>query len=206
MEELKKRLRKYFIMGSQNCNRNPVHILKEAIQAGITAFQYREKGEGSLLGEEKLNLGKQLREMCRESNILFIVNDDLSLAEQLDADGIHVGQNDCSVEKVRQRFPNKIIGLSVSNIEEVNQSRIDLVDYLGAGPIFTTTTKEDAKEAVGLEWIETLRQTIPDIPIVGIGGINENNAHSVIEAGADGVSVISAITQAKNIHEVVSRL
>lgn len=74
-------LRKYFIMGSQNCDRNPVEILKIAAAAGITAFQFREKGEGSLTGNKKLELGKQLRNICSEHNIPFIVNDDIELVD-----------------------------------------------------------------------------------------------------------------------------
>src|SRR5699024_4725080 len=86
------------------------------------------------------------------------------------------------------------------------QSPIDLIDYVGAGAVFSTTTKEDAKNAVGLEWIQTLRNKYPALPIVGIGGINSDNAQAVLEAGADGVSVISAITQAKSIKKVGAEL
>jgi thiamine-phosphate pyrophosphorylase len=206
MGTLKKNLRRYFIMGSQNCTRDPVNILEEAIAGGITAFQYREKGNGSLNGKDKMALGLKLRELCQKNQVLFIVNDDLDLLEPLDADGIHVGQDDVSIEKIRGAFPNKIIGLSVSNADEVKQSPIHLADYLGAGPIYSTSTKEDAKEAVGLKWIQTLRAQFPAHPIVGIGGINVSNAHAVIEMGADGVSIISAITQAEDIIDVVRRL
>ncbi|MEQ6376328.1 thiamine phosphate synthase [Bacillaceae bacterium S4-13-56] len=199
-------LRKYFIMGSQNCERNPSKILEEAAQAGITAFQFREKGEGSLTGSAKLELGKELREICRRYQIPFIINDDIELAEALDVDGIHVGQDDQPVEMLRQAYPNKIIGLSISNSGEAADSPIHLVDYVGAGPIFSTTTKEDAKKAVGLEWIQTLRAQFPKLPIVGIGGINIENAASVLEAGADGVSVISAIAKVENIADSVRRL
>ncbi|WP_156290338.1 thiamine phosphate synthase [Oceanobacillus salinisoli] len=199
-------LRKYFIMGSQNCDKDPVKILETAALGGITAFQYREKGEGSLTGKAKLELGRELREICRKYHIPFIINDDVELAEALDVDGIHVGQDDQSVEVLRKIFPNMIIGLSVSNDEELAKSPIELVDYVGAGPVFSTATKTDAKEAVGLEWIQTLRGKYPDLPIVGIGGINTENAASVLEAGADGVSVISAIAKARNIESAVEQL
>ena len=87
-------LRKYFIMGSQNCDRDPEEILLEAIKAGITAFQFREKGKGSLDGEAKVELGKKLRELCRNYDIPFFINDDVELATTFDVDGIHVGQDD----------------------------------------------------------------------------------------------------------------
>jgi len=206
MPELRQKLRKYFIMGSQNCTGNPVEILKEAIDGGITAFQYREKGTGSLTGQAKLKLGKQLREMCRNNGVLFFVNDDVELVVPLDADGIHVGQDDTPIDEIQRQFPNKIIGLSVSNNQEVTQSPIELIDYIGAGPIYATGTKEDAKTPVGVKWIHTLRNRFPLLPIVGIGGITTNNASSVIEAGADGVSIISAITEAKDIKKAVEKL
>lgn len=206
MLPLKQSLRKYFIMGSQDCDQDPVQILESAAKSGVTAFQFREKGEGSLTGDAKLALGKRLREVCRQHNIPFIVNDDVDLASLLHADGIHVGQDDSSVEKIRKHFPDKIIGLSLSNADEVAKSPISFVDYVGAGPVFATNSKADAKSTVGVEWMTTLRKQFPDLPIVGIGGITTDNANSVIKAGADGVSVISAITKAKNIKEAVSAL
>ncbi|WP_077324208.1 thiamine phosphate synthase [Virgibacillus siamensis] len=199
-------LRKYLVMGSQNCEKNPAAILESAISAGITAFQFREKGKGSLTGNDKLKLGFTLRLICSRHNIPFIVNDDLDLVEPLEADGIHVGQDDQAARKVRAAFPDKLLGLSVSNQTEVSKSPIELVDYLGAGPIFQTSSKEDAKQPVGPSWIKELRKDYPHLPIVGIGGINETNAASVMEAGADGVAVISAITKAEDIHVAVQQL
>lgn len=203
---IKDALRKYFIMGSQNCKQDPTVVLEEAAKAGITIFQFREKGPSSLIGDEKLELGKQLRAICKNYYIPFIVNDDVELVDLLDADGIHVGQDDYSVKSLRERFPDKIIGFSVSTPNEVANSPINLVDYIGAGPIFPTTTKSDAKATVGIEWIKSLRKEFPMLPIVGIGGINATNAKLVIESGADGVSFISAITKAENIAEAVKAL
>lgn len=206
MENLRKQLRKYFIMGNQNCQRDPVKVLEEAAAAGITAFQYREKGEGSLSGNAKLDLGKRLREICAKHKVLFIVNDDIELVEPLQADGIHIGQDDFSATALRKMFPKQIIGLSISNDRELKQSPLSAIDYIGAGPVYTTTTKTDAKMAVGLKWIRTLRSQVPDLPIVGIGGIHAANASNVLQAGADGVSIISAITKAADIRQVVEEL
>ncbi|MBM7552040.1 thiamine phosphate synthase [Thalassobacillus pellis] len=204
--ELAARLRKYFIMGSQNCDRNPVELLQEAIEGGITAFQYREKGKGSLQGKQKLELGRKLRKLCHDKDVLFFVNDDVHLIESLEVDGVHVGQDDEHVESLRRRFPGIIIGLSVSNEQEVERSPLHLVDYLGAGPVFSTSTKEDAKKAVGVEWIAHLHRTHPNLPIVGIGGITTDNASSVLTAGASGISVITAITKAEDIQKAVRSL
>ncbi|WP_042222811.1 thiamine phosphate synthase [Oceanobacillus manasiensis] len=193
-------------MGSQNCPRDPVEILTEAAQAGITAFQFREKGTGALSGLRKVVLGKQLREICYQHSIPFIVNDDIELAEILGADGIHIGQEDSNAEEVRSRFPNKLIGLSVSNTLELEQSPLSVVDYLGAGPVFATGTKNDAKEPVGTQWIAQVREQHPHLPLVGIGGITTDSSSNVIQAGADGVAVISAITHATNIQDAVENL
>ncbi|RFA35847.1 thiamine-phosphate diphosphorylase [Virgibacillus dokdonensis] len=193
-------------MGSQNCDRDPKQVLKEAIQAGITAFQYREKGSDALSGNQKIQLGKELRAICRQHNIPFFINDDVELTEVLETDGIHVGQDDKDAKELRQQFPNKWIGLSVSNLEELHASPLDYVDYLGVGPIFPTSTKEDAKMAVGTGFITEIKRLYPNMPIVGIGGINTENAAAVMEAGADGVSVISAITKAPDIQEAIAKL
>lgn len=203
---IKAAIRKYFIMGSQDSKQDPETILEAAAKAGITIFQYREKGSSSLSGEEKINLGKKLRAICHEHHIPFIVNDDVELVSILDADGIHVGQDDHPVANLREKFPDKIIGLSISTKKELENSPIDLVDYIGAGPIFDTSSKSDAKATVGLDWIIELRAMYPNLPIVGIGGINTTNAASVMKAGADGVSFISAVTQADHIEKAVKLL
>ncbi|TDL31834.1 thiamine phosphate synthase [Jeotgalibacillus sp. S-D1] len=199
-------LRKYLIFGSQNCRHDPEKVLEEAIKGGITAFQFREKGLRSLEGEEKAELGWKLRLLCRKHSIPFFINDDIDLADRLEVDGIHVGQDDMSAQELRKRFPDKIIGLSVSNDREVEQSPIKSVDYLGAGPMFPTATKEDVKPVVGVQWIQKLKSNYPDLPVVGIGGITTSNAYQVMEAGAQGVAVISAVTHAHNIIETVHKL
>src|SRR5699024_9806729 len=132
MATLSKRLRTYLIMGSQNCQRDPAVILKEAVQGGITAFQFREKGTGSLTGEAKRELGRQLRDICWNNDVLFLVNDDIDLAAALDADGIHVGQGDMSVEHVRKRFPHKIIGPRYQRIRKC--AKVRLSSLIMSGP------------------------------------------------------------------------
>lgn len=202
----RRQLRKYFVMGSQNCVRAPGMLLEDAARAGITMFQFREKGPGSVFGGDKWRLGQRLRDVCRRHEIPFIVNDDVELIEPLQADGIHLGQDDADIAEIRERFPDLIIGLSVWAVEELDDARIALADYLSAGPIFWTATKVDAKPPVGPDWIRYLRERYPDKPIVGIGGIKPENAKDVLDAGADGVAVISAITRSRNIKETVASL
>src|SRR5699024_9799745 len=124
----------------------------------------------------------------------------------LEADGIHIGQDDTNIKEVREMFPDKYIGLSVSNQQELNNSMVQLADYTGAGPIYSTSTKDDAKKAIGTGWIRSLKKQTPGIPVVGIGGITAENASSVMSAGADGVAVISAITKSDNIRKTVYNL
>jgi len=204
--DLNQILRKYLIMGSQNCRRDPLAILQEAIDGGITAFQYREKGKNALDGGNKLALGLKLRKLCREEGIPFFINDDIELADKLDVDGIHVGQEDIPVEQIRKKYPTLIIGLSVSNDAELRKSPIELVDYLGAGPVFPTLTKDDVKPVAGLEWIRRIKEQYDQLPVVGIGGINTGNASAVLQSGAQGVAVITAITHSENIINTVREL
>ncbi|MDZ5473906.1 thiamine phosphate synthase [Bacillus sp. 31A1R] len=200
-EQLRFHLKLYFIMGSTNCNRNPLDVLKEAIDGGITFFQYREKGEGALKDEQKLNLALQLQKLCKKVNIPFIVNDDIDLAIAINADGVHIGQEDEPVEMVRKKIGNMILGVSVHNHEEAIMAMNAGADYFGIGPIFPTQTKTDAKPVQGVSLIKELRDKGISIPIVGIGGIHAENAHTVMEAGGDGVSVISAISLAPSVKE-----
>ncbi len=194
-ERIRELLKVYFIMGSPNCKVDPSSILKAAIEGGITLFQYREKGSLALSGKDKYKLAKSFQDICMSSSIPFVVNDDIELALSLNADGVHLGQEDESAETVRRKIGDKILGVSVHTIDEAKRAINHGADYLGIGPIFPTDTKPDAKKPRGFILIQQLKDSGIDIPIVGIGGINEVNASSVAAAGADGVSVISAISQ-----------
>ena len=111
----KSKLKLYFICGTQDVaeGESIIDVVTEALEAGITLFQYREKGETALVGDDKVGMAKQLLSFCHQNDVPFIVNDDVSLAKDIDADGIHVGQNDLEVNEFAQQFENKIIGLSV---------------------------------------------------------------------------------------------
>jgi thiamine-phosphate pyrophosphorylase len=205
-ESLRDSLKVYFIMGSPNCKENPAQVLKEAIEGGITLFQFREKGTGALTGDKKVELAKELQQICKEHQIPFIVNDDIDLAIALNADGVHIGQEDEHVEDVRKKIGDKMIGVSVHSYEEAMVAVAEGADYFGIGPVFPTKTKEDAKPSNGTKLIEELRERGLSIPIVGIGGITAKNAGTVIQAGADGVSVITAISHAPCVTEAAKEL
>ncbi|MGO1990149.1 thiamine phosphate synthase, partial [Mammaliicoccus vitulinus] len=140
---------------------------------------------------------------CKKYEVPFIVNDDVDLAVKLNADGIHVGQDDRNVSEFKNKFKGKIIGLSVANREEYQQSDITEVDYIGTGPIHSTNSKADAGEEGGYDLIKNLREIDNEIPIVAIGGITEVDVAPLVDAGANGVSVISAIARSGNIEQTV---
>lgn len=199
-------LKVYFILGSTNCTKDPLAIVREAIGGGITLFQFREKGTGALGGKDKYKLAESLREICQQHRVPFIVNDDVDLALALNADGVHIGQEDEAAERVRAKLGDKILGVSVHTREQAYQAIKQGADYLGIGPVFPTTTKEDVKEVEGTTLIKTLRTEGLTIPIVGIGGINAANAHIVMKAGSDGVSVITAISLADSVIKSTEKL
>lgn len=205
-KKMSKLLKVYFIMGSNNCTKDPLVVLKEALDGGVTLFQFREKEEGALTGEKRLQFAKDVQALCREYGVPFIVNDDVELAIKLDADGVHVGQDDEKITSVREKMGNKIIGVSTHTIEEARFAIENGADYLGVGPIFSTKTKKDTKAVQGTKGLAYFREQGITIPIVGIGGITIENTASVIEAGADGISVISAISLAESAYESTKRL
>ncbi|MEB2270351.1 thiamine phosphate synthase [Bacillus safensis] len=205
-QQIKQQLSVYFIMGTANTSRQPLDVVKEAIQGGITMFQFREKGEKALQGEEKKQLARQIQVLCQEANVPFIVNDDVQLAIDLEADGVHVGQEDTNAKDVRQRIGNKILGVSTHNLDEVKQAMKDGADYVGMGPVYPTETKKDTRSVQGVSLITEVRRHGLQIPIVGIGGITYDNAAPVIQAGADGVSIISAISQSTDPKKAAEEL
>ncbi|HHU20510.1 MAG TPA: thiamine phosphate synthase [Bacilli bacterium] len=194
----RKSLAVYFILGSQNLkNQDPLFVLEQALQGGITCFQFREKGTGAKTGEEKFQLAKQMQELCQKYQVPFFVNDDLELAIRLNADGIHVGQDDLSIQDIRKIAPTKMkIGLSTTNTDQAIEAEKLAVDYIGIGPIFQTTTKSDAKQPIGLEGIIEITKAVPKLPSVAIGGITKSDLIEIRKAGADGVAVISEIASA----------
>ncbi|MBM6615512.1 thiamine phosphate synthase [Desemzia sp. RIT804] len=199
-------LKVYFIMGTINCKKDPLQTLKEALEAGITCFQLREKGEGALTGTAYEEFAYACQKMCQRYQIPFIINDDVELALKLNADGIHIGQEDLSLPAFRERAKGKIVGVSVHNIEEMELAILNGADYVGIGPIYKTQTKKDAKPPAGLHFLSTIRKQFVTFPIVGIGGITEENASIVRSSGADGVSVISTICDSTDIRRTVEKL
>lgn len=201
----RKDLEVYFIMGTQNVlDKEPLQVLEEALQAGVTIFQFREKGEGSLQGEAYERFAAECQKLCQKYRVPFIINDDIELAVKLQADGVHIGQEDMSVAEVREIIGDRILGVSVHNMDELQIALTHKVDYVGIGPIFSTKSKKDAKAPAGTSFLQQASQRYPELPIVAIGGITEQNAREPISAGADGVAIISAICESENIQDTVA--
>lgn len=200
-------LKLYFICGTITCNnKNLEQVVEEALRGGITSFQFREKGDGALVGFQKEESAREIQKLCKLYQVPFIINDDIELAVKLDADGVHVGQGDGDVGKIRKLLPDKIIGLSVGNEEELRESKIEFVDYIGVGPVHSTISKNDAGGAIGYKGLKKMRKLAPEIPIVAIGGIKKEDIKNIAAIGVEGVSIISAISYSESIKQTVEQM
>lgn len=210
-------LKLYFVAGSQDCRHlkgdaaeHLLEILQQALQAGIRCFQFRDKGEYSLESDPiaQKALAQACQQLCQRYHVPFIMNDMVELAYELGADGIHVGQGDQSIIDIRKHCPKEIIlGLSINTLAQAKLwNDVIAVDYFGVGPIFPTQSKNNHNPPVGLDFIQMLRQNQIDKPIVAIGSVKPQHVATLRQNGADGVAVISAITQATNISASVTQL
>lgn len=199
----------YFIAGSQNVGGDVdrlIQIVERACQNGITMFQYREKDYSTLSDNEKLKVAIKLKEITAQYNVPYIIDDDIDLMKKINADGIHVGQDDTKIERVIAECPNKIIGLSTHSLEEVRAANnVESIDYIGIGPIFATQSKLKVKPAIGIDELNRLYQESIH-PAVAIGGIREDNAKAVLTTNVDGVSVISDIIDSKDFKQTINHL
>ena len=181
-----------------------LRIVQLSVQAGVTCVQLREKDLSTRDFIERARAVKALLDGF-EARVPLIINDRVDVALAIGADGIHVGQSDMPVQMVRQLMPkNTIVGVSITCVEDMQQT-IDQhlhVDYLGVGPIFPTSTKADAAQALGLDGLQTIR-AITVLPLMAIGGIQVANTAQVMQAGADGIAVVSAICAARDPEQVV---
>lgn len=199
-EAVQRTMQVYLVMGSVNTTQDPVEVLRQAIAGGITLFQFREKGTGALIGEARMTLAMRLREVCSQHEVPFIVNDDVELAVAVEADGVHVGQDDADAALVRARIgAGRMLGVSAHAVGEARRAVQAGADYLGVGPMYPTRSKADAHAVLGPAGVAELRAAGIAVPIVGIGGITPDTTAAVMAAGADGVAVISAIAGAADV-------
>lgn len=169
---------------------NIYNIIEQSLQAGVTVLQYRSKEKTS---REMLAEAQNLRKLTKRYQIPLIINDRLDLALAVEADGVHLGQDDLPFDIAKKYMGEKAIGISTTSYEESRAAILAGADYIGLGPIFETPTKKDANPPCGVETVIRLKKEFPKAKIIAIGGINLKNAAGVLTAGADGLAVISAI-------------
>ena len=176
--------------------------VESALKGGATCVQLREKN----LDEELfLQEAIKIKELCKKYGVPFLINDNVEIAIKCEADGVHVGQEDMEVSKVRKLVGGKmIIGVSVQSVEEALYSVKNGADYLGVGAMFSTSTKLDAN-VISFETLKNICNAV-NIPVVAIGGIGKNNIMKLAGSGINGVALVSAIFGAENIEEECKEL
>jgi thiamine-phosphate pyrophosphorylase len=182
---------------------NHVEIARRVAEGGADVIQLRDKARTS---KDILSIALQIREITCSAGIRFIVNDRLDLARAADADGVHLGQEDLPVPFAR-RVAGKgfIIGTSVRTVQEALMAESEGADYVALSPIFDTPTKSDAGPGKGLEVLKEIKSAV-SIPVIAIGGIGKGNVRQVMEAGADGVALISAVVGQKDIVKATAEM
>ncbi|MCL6452795.1 MAG: thiamine phosphate synthase [Alicyclobacillus sp.] len=188
---LAERLRLYVVTDEGPDPRRLLQQVERAIAGGATAVQLRRKAE---LGRRFVEIGRQLRALTRERGVLLLVNDRVDVAQIVDADGVHVGQDDITCQDARRLLGDRIVGVSATTLAEALAAERDGADYLGVGSVFPTGSKPDA-ELCGLEGLAEMARAV-HVPVVAIGGIHLGNVHEVVRAGADGIAVVSAVMSA----------
>lgn len=183
--------------------RDIVSIVEDAVEEGVKLIQLRSK---KLTSKDILELALKLSAFLRKKDVPLIINDRVDIAFSSDAAGVHLGQQDLPIRFARKILgKNKLIGISVNTVEEALEAEDLGADYLGVGPVFPTSTKEETRPLLGVKGFKAIRGKVK-IPVLAIGGISAENAGEVMAAGADGIAVISAILGEKNIRKATGRL
>ena len=182
--------------------RTNLEVLDAVLAGGAKIIQLREKDWSK---KDIYELAVEFKKRTVLKNALLIINDYLDIALAADADGVHLGQDDLPVRAARKIAPDIIIGASSHNSEEALQAEKDGADYVNIGPVFPTKTKKDASQFIGTDAILTIGSKLK-IPFTTMGGINEENIHHVLKAGAQRVAMVTGITRAKDMENQVRKL
>jgi thiamine-phosphate pyrophosphorylase len=211
-EKTKKLFPLYIILDAKY--RNSVESLKKVISGGAKAVQLRDKINNKFLFRKNseiknknkiLETALKLKEICQKTNVLFLINDYVDIALAVDADGVHLGEDDLPISAVRKILPfDKIIGSSVHNLKEAKKAEKEGADYLSIGAIYPTLTKEDAI-LVNPSLLREIKNEI-SLPIIAIGGINEENLIEVMKMGVDGIAMARAVIAHKNPEKAVKKI
>lgn len=178
------------------------HQVEQAIQGGVTFVQLREK---ELDEDQFLEEAKEIQGLCRKYHVPFVINDNVKIAAQIDADGVHVGQSDMAAGDVRKKLgPDKIIGVSAQTVEQALLAQEMGADYLGVGAVFHTGSKADADD-VSHDTLRAICEAV-DIPVIAIGGIGTQNVMQLSGSGICGIAVISALFAQPDIKAAAEEL
>ena len=177
-------------------------VMEQLLEGGAQILQLRVK---SLPARDFLDLARRVRAQTRAAGCRLIVNDRIDIALAGDADGVHLGQDDLPLVAGKKLMGDKIVGISTHDIAQAREAEQNGADYIGFGPMFGTTTKDTGLSARGIDMLKQIRAAVR-IPIVAIGGINENNVQQVWQAGADSAAIISDILAAEDIAAKVKRI
>ncbi len=183
--------------------RTTQHIVEAALRGGVTCVQLREK---TCSTREFIIQALSIKDHLKRHNVPLIINDRIDIAQAVNADGVHLGQSDMTIELAKAILKDSmIIGISAESLKDAVQAEKDGADYIGVSPIYATPTKTDTAPPLGLEGLREMRKSVK-IPLVGIGGLNRENAGEVIKNGADGVAVVSAIVAADDPEKAAREL
>jgi len=193
----------YPVISSEFCaGRSSVDVLKAVADAGAKIVQLREK---HITKEEILKLAEQYRQITSDYNMILIINDHVDIALHVDADGVHLGQDDCVLETAKKIAPELIIGISTHSEKEALEAQSNGADYINIGPIFATQTKNLPFPALGTEVLNAIPPLL-SIPFTVMGGIKEHHLKDLINLGATHIAMVTEITQADNITQRVCEL
>ena len=200
-KKLNKNIGYYFITDNKLSLNGTINDVKNACIAGVKIIQYRNKSESI---DKQYHEAHKLRQICKNYDVIFLINDRVDIALAVDADGVHLGQDDLPYPVARKLLgKNKIIGVSTHNVQEAKIAEFSNADYIGVGAMFETSTKK--VEISGIETLKKIRAVV-DLPIVAIGGINFKNMDQVIEAKADGLASISAVLTKEDVISTIEEI
>lgn len=198
-----RRLRLYVVTDRELARGRPEpEVVRQALAGGATAIQLRGKELG---GRELYQIGKELRQITREAGALFFVNDRLDVAMAVEADGVHLGQEDLPLACARRiAGPDLLIGITAETVDQAVEAEREGADYLGTRAVFATPTKV-YREPMGLELLAEMVRAV-NIPVVAIGGIKAGNAREVLATGVAGLAVVSAVVAAEDVRAAAAEL
>jgi thiamine-phosphate pyrophosphorylase len=191
----------YFITDSDLSRKGNVCDVKAAIRAGARIIQYRNKCASTAQMYKEASI---LRKLCK-GKAIFLINDRIDIAQAVNADGVHIGQEDLPFKSARYLLgSSRIIGVTVHDTEEAISAQRLGADYIGLAPIFKTSTKPDSGCACGIEMLKRVRKKV-SLPLVAIGGIDFSRAKQAVDAGADAICAISAVVKAKDVKKEIEK-